>query len=1111
METRVFSKVLKTAFVCTMISLGALAQDTTPAYSLIVQMSHAGYINKILFDRQRRQMATVSNGGEIKIWDVVRRQEVWTFKNKLGVTAIGFGAIAFNSDGSELAVAGDSGLISIIDLRTGSSREVTAPYDVISSIIFNHAGDKLGVGGFGGRIDIVFLSNQPPTVETIYEPPHPSNADIATAINEGKGLESVSAVLFTPSGDCLISGSTEGNIYQLDLNLDHPVPRLLLHADGRVFGLVHTSNSLIGAVANLTDNSIGIWDVGNKREIVKRTNCNTQVDVPNVALGGGLAATTCFDDKARSNTYELWRLPSGDSVPIPIGLQKMNIQSPSTISDDGSLLATTDGNQRLTVTDLDAPGEPQDMEQSPVHVVDRLEYLSSTHELEVSTGDQAYLWQTSGTTAVKTYFARYGQVAFTDDGLWVAYFDPKGRLLIENRKNHTLIETPIIDTLVFRIAIGGIGPTVFWMDGAGYGGYAKFWRPGETSSHVLCQTDLGGEIAVSRLGSYSLIGCNRGQQRFSSADVLLFRNRDMRLLREEYGDLTGVDSFAPNAVSVMSLFFTSNEAQYGINFGYQLRLRETAGNQKIEIPSDIENGWRFAWATAVSSDMRYLAAQEAHFSLGGVDKSQPTFMSLRLTLLDLKTGNRVHDAAIESIAKTMVFVGDKLMVGSIDGAVTVRSVPNLSSLATLVHPNGWLAIAPDGFFDGNAQALHWIGWRPEGKRTIIPLDLLYDNFYRPDLLIDILGSRYKASKPTLGTELGLGSIEMMARQGYVHTERSGSGWLLCFSDPPVNSVAVYSDGAPLSFASDQIVRGPNFTCPWAAHLPQGATKIESMSDQPVETQKPNHCPDAGHLADRPPTQPGVLRLLTVAVGTYSPASGYRSLPSTVSSAIAIENLFSDLPHGRGRLFVDVDVRPALRDGEIPPTLANIRKSWDELVARTKPQDTVVLFLFGHGLVPQGTQMFYFAPVDFDTTSLATKRATGVSVAMIADMIREVPARNIVLIIDSCQSGAALTSLARIGDIKVKIQNKLSPGMPVGVYTLASATAFQEAISLSSTGPGPLAKVLMHAVSQHSKSAKGAISAGSLLRDLCRDLPSETKQTPLVYFAGKDFPLLDVPR
>lgn len=1088
------------------IPLGGRAQEPALSFSLVVQMSHAGYVSKMLLDPPNRQLATVSNSGEIKIWDLVRRQEVWTFKHKLGIATIGFGAIAFNREGSELASADDNGVIHLINLKTGASTEINVPESSISAFAFSASGDRLAIGGFGGRVDVVDLI---PTVKvtTIFDPPRSSNSEIARQLNEGKSLRSVSALRFTRSTDTLVAGMSDGDIYEFNSKTALPPPQLLLHANGWVAELGDASGTLVGAIVNLTANSVGIWDVRRKLQIVSRIDCNTQVDIHNVALGGNLAATTCYNDKTQKHSFDLWKLPSGENAPIPADMRSMNIQSPSVISDDGSLIVTTDGAQRLSVTDLNVGGTHKAMEQSPVHTIDRLEYLSSTHELVVSTGDQAYVWRTTGTTSVNTYTARYGQVAFTDDGVWVAYFDQSHRLRVESRKTKESIETPVVDALVFRVAISSVGPTVFWMNGAGYGGYAKYWRPGESGSHILCQTDIGGEIAVSSLGTFFLIGCNIGTQRFSSAEVLLFRSKDMQLVHSEYGDLINVDSFLPRPVSVAGVFFSRDEKFYGINFGHQIIVGGTDGHEHLKIQNDSEHLKGFLGPIAISDGGHLVSAQELQLPMPAIEGQAPTFQSQNLVLFDSGTGKRISELPIESMAKSLVFAENKLLVGSVDGTVTVHSVPSLSDLATLVHPNGWLAIAPDGFFDGNAEALHWIGWRPKNQRTIVPLDLLYDSYFRPDLLTDVMKSRYTPAKATLATQLGLGSLQVMLDQGYVHTEKSGAQSLLCFSDPPTSSIAVYSDGAPLTFASDQIERGPSLTCPWAAPLPSGAAKIESRLDNPTSISSKAHCPRVQPVTNLPQDRGGVLRLLTIAVGTYSASSSFRALPSAVPSAIAIEKLFSEQPRGEGYLYRDIDVQAGLRDGGIIPTLANIRHSWDEMISRAKPEDTVVVFLAGHGLVPQGTQMFYFAPFDFESTSLATERNTGLNVAMIADMIRNVSARRVVLIIDACQSGAALTSLSKIGEIKAKTQGRLVPGRAFGVYTLASATAFQDAIALPAEGLSPLAEVLVRAQTGEAKGRTTNITVGSIFDKVCRDLPVRARETPLIYAAGDNFAFL----
>ena len=82
---------------------------------------------------------------------------------------------------------------------------------------------------------------------------------------------------------------------------------------------------------------------------------------------------------------------------------------------------------------------------------------------------------------------------------------------------------------------------------------------------------------------------------------------------------------------------------------------------------------------------------------------------------------------------------------------------------------------------------------------------------------------------------------------------------------------------------------------------------------------------------------------------------------------------------------------------------------DKMVDVVKPDDTVILFFSGHGKVPENQDMFYFIPSDFRQDNAAE---TGISAAMLAEKLRYLSARRIVLIIDACQSGAALDSLLR---------------------------------------------------------------------------------------------------
>jgi uncharacterized caspase-like protein len=183
-------------------------------------------------------------------------------------------------------------------------------------------------------------------------------------------------------------------------------------------------------------------------------------------------------------------------------------------------------------------------------------------------------------------------------------------------------------------------------------------------------------------------------------------------------------------------------------------------------------------------------------------------------------------------------------------------------------------------------------------------------------------------------------------------------------------------------------------------------------------------------------------------------------------------------------------------------LVNIKASLHELASLSAPEDTVFLFFSGHGYIPPGNQMFYFAPAEFDLTSLSTIR-------MIADILREIPARNIVLIIDACQSGGALTSLARMAQLRVARGSRKSDGAALGVDLLASATALQMASALPSDEVGPLAKIIVDAADPKKSRVSQALSAGQLLESICSELPSTTGQTPLLYLGGRDFPLIKI--
>jgi WD40 repeat protein len=451
-------------------------------------------------------MATVSMDGGIRVWDIARRQEVWNFSGHQGVNTF-FAPVAFSSDDKALAVAQGT-IIHIFSLSTGQPKDVTLPVWVPTSIAFSSDSSQLAVGSFGGRIDLISVLDG--SISTLYEPPLPQPQQIQEQADRGQMPEIVSSVFFVDSKHELVAGTNKGAINTFDLAVTHidpkNTPASSVHVDGVVGAFGLTSDGLVAAGTSLTLNAVRIWRVADQKVLIDRSDCNSEAYQPNFALSasGSVAATGCVDKDAKYLTYQLWALPSAQEIPIPKDLRGVNIHNPTAISADGSVLAMPGNNQRLVVLDLKSGLALMEMEESPVHPVETIQAIPKTHELAISSRTQTAIWKNNGTTTVEMLSSGTGPFAFSPDGVWKAYFDTSYQLHVVDRINGKELANPIKEPNAeeyarhnagfynFRIAISSQGPTVFWMEGGGFSGYAKFWKPGDTSAHILCETQNRG-------------------------------------------------------------------------------------------------------------------------------------------------------------------------------------------------------------------------------------------------------------------------------------------------------------------------------------------------------------------------------------------------------------------------------------------------------------------------------------------------------------------------------------------------------------------------------------------------------------------------------------------
>ena len=363
----------------------------------------------------------------------------------------------------------------------------------------------------------------------------------------------------------------------------------------------------------------------------------------------------------------------------------------------------------------------------------------------------------------------------------------------------------------------------------------------------------------------------------------------------------------------------------------------------------------------------------------------------------------------------------------------------------------------------------------------------------------------------IATAVQVPGLRMMLSQKQAHLENHGGQVVVCFEQEP--GVVVNIGPTDQRISSPPVNGygvGTTPTCKFEKALPRtGANSTAFM--QQLQNWKPEivTTPWDGKLSE---TSHSTLHVLTIGVSKYPATSGFEQLPYAVPSAKAIEGFFHEQQANRKKPYATVRLWDGLYDQDA--TRENLRQRFSEMAKEVGEDDVVLLYIAGHGKVGIAEEMFYFVPVDGRDADL---RDTGVNTAMIAEALRNLPARRIVLIIDACQSGGAIEALSKIGVVKAQVeeqrrlQEKNTPGHEhgVGVHLLAATLPLSYAVGRPA-GKSVLAETLLKALEQPS----GMVTIDQLSAYVRGQLPTISeatqgfRQVPLTESIGLGFPGCD---
>jgi len=474
-----------------------------------------------------------------------------------------------------------------------------------------------------------------------------------------------------------------------------------------------------------------------------------------------------------------------------------------------------------------------------------------------------------------------------------------------------------------------------------------------------------------------------------------------------------------------------------------------------------------------------------------------------------------------NVVRTLKFSDDgKILIsGGLDTTAKLWDAATGEELVSLITigQGGWLVVTPDGLFDGSADAMQQVSWRVGDTNDIVSLEAFFNDFYHPGLLGEVIeGGRPEASVG-IATLLQLPGLRTMLTQRLARIERREGKNFLCFSERPTAQPQLYSDGLPYAFDPGELTyHRTDATCAWRSKELPSNQQLEIVGTADARKTEEFKLPHDGFKSE---TSRSTLHVLSIGVGSYDLAgSGLRPLPSSVSGAREVEALFARQVYGRSRLYSSIRIWGGLYD--LAATREAIRRRLSEMSREVKEGDVLFLFFSGHGVVPAGQQMFYFAPVDMKGPNAQEQRETGLNTAMLAEAIREIPAGRVVAVIDACQSGAAVESLAKIGEVKAKVESRRARsgrvaagperGKGIGVYVITAATPLQEAVQ-PERGNSALVATLLEGLKQAGTGADGKVWVRDVVDYVQRRLPEVSERmgrrhTPMVMRSGVDFPI-----
>lgn len=417
--------------------------------------------------------------------------------------------------------------------------------------------------------------------------------------------------------------------------------------------------------------------------------------------------------------------------------------------------------------------------------------------------------------------------------------------------------------------------------------------------------------------------------------------------------------------------------------------------------------------------------------------------------------------------------GGRLLTGHKDGVVRLWDTETGTELASYLGTGGadgeWAGMTNDGYYNASAHGASLFSIT-DGEESY-NLSQFAEVLHRPDLFYNILSGREPAPEDNLKTYLRDNSlqppvVEILTAAGTeVPGETAELRAKITVRRGGLGAITVYNRAVPEDiYTIDEIKTSEGNERGNVYYEVKMNVPVEAGQNQigigafnkngMIESGIPEIEVVSAHAGSAGGDGKAALHILLAGIGTYQ-SPEIKDLNFTIADAEALGGMFRR-QEGKS-LFSKINIVSLYNEGV---TKEGFYRAFDDLKKEARRDDTFVFFFSGHGAVDRGGDFFFFP---YDSKGEANPPEDNITKTDIIKNILKVKARNVLIMMDTCQSGAILEMDSAFGRLWKKLERKA---------VLVAAAGNQYAIESSAYGHGLFTWSILDSLEG------GAVSAGT---------------------------------